>query len=149
MDEVGFDSAFTFVYSPRRERRPPLDDQVPEDVKRDRMERLVDVVQRVAAARNAARVGCVEVLVEGLSRTDPSLLEGSCAATHRELQRLGGAWRPRGGGDPRRDLDDAQEADDARRRLDGAHRPLGVRRGPGTTSRVALWSDRHRFGTDP
>ena len=78
VEEVGFDSAFTFVYSPRAgTEAAELDDQVPEDVKRDRMERLVDVVQRVAAARNAARVGCVEeVLVEGPSRTEPSLLRG-------------------------------------------------------------------------
>jgi tRNA-2-methylthio-N6-dimethylallyladenosine synthase len=51
--------------------------QVPEDVKRERMERLVDVVHRNAAERNAARTGRVEeVLVEGPSRTDPSLLRG-------------------------------------------------------------------------
>jgi tRNA-2-methylthio-N6-dimethylallyladenosine synthase len=50
---------------------------VPEDVKRDRIERLVELVQRVASVRNAARVGLVEqVLVEGPSRTDPSLLRG-------------------------------------------------------------------------
>ena len=52
-------------------------EQVPEDVKRDRMERLVDVVQRAASARNASRVGRVEeVLVEGPSRTDSALLRG-------------------------------------------------------------------------
>ena len=52
-------------------------DQIPEDVKRERMERLVEVVQRVASARNTARVGLVdEVLVEGPSRTDPTLLRG-------------------------------------------------------------------------
>ena len=52
-------------------------DQVPEDVKRERMERLVEVVQRVASARNALRVGRVdEVLVEGPSRTDPTRLRG-------------------------------------------------------------------------
>ena len=52
-------------------------DQVPESTKRDRIERLIDVVQRVAAARNAARVGGVEeVLVEGPSRTDPALSRG-------------------------------------------------------------------------
>ena len=52
-------------------------DQVPDDVKRDRIERLIDVVQRVAAGRNDARVGRVEeVLVEGSSRTDPGLLRG-------------------------------------------------------------------------
>jgi tRNA-2-methylthio-N6-dimethylallyladenosine synthase len=76
--EVGFDSAFTFVYSPRQgTEAASMPDQVPEDVKRDRIERLVEVVQRVAADRNAARVGGVEqVLVEGPSRTDPSLLRG-------------------------------------------------------------------------
>ena len=50
---------------------------MPEDLKRDRMERLVEVVQRLAAERNAARVGLLEeVLVEGPSRTEPSLLRG-------------------------------------------------------------------------
>jgi tRNA-2-methylthio-N6-dimethylallyladenosine synthase len=52
-------------------------DQVPHEVKIERMERLVDVVQRSARARNAARIGRMEqVLVEGPSRTDPSLLRG-------------------------------------------------------------------------
>ena len=75
---VGFDSAFTFVYSPRAgTEAAAMAAQVPEDVKRERMERLVDVVQRAAAGRNADRVGRVEeVLVEGPSRTDPLLLRG-------------------------------------------------------------------------
>jgi tRNA-2-methylthio-N6-dimethylallyladenosine synthase len=75
---VGFDSAFTFVFSPRQgTEAATMPAQVPEDVKRDRIERLIDVVQRVAAERNAARVGGVEeVLVEGASRTDPGLLRG-------------------------------------------------------------------------
>jgi tRNA-2-methylthio-N6-dimethylallyladenosine synthase len=52
-------------------------DQVPEEVKRERIERLVEVVQRVAQRRNQERIGRVEeVLVEGPSRTDPSLLRG-------------------------------------------------------------------------
>jgi tRNA-2-methylthio-N6-dimethylallyladenosine synthase len=52
-------------------------DQISEDVKRDRIERLIDVVQHGASARNAERVGGVEeVLVEGASRTDPLLLRG-------------------------------------------------------------------------
>jgi tRNA-2-methylthio-N6-dimethylallyladenosine synthase len=78
VEEVGFDSAFTFVYSPRQgTEAAAMPDQVAEDVKRDRIERLVEVVQRVAAERNAARVGLVEqVLVEGPSRTDPALLRG-------------------------------------------------------------------------
>ena len=78
VEEVGFDSAFTFVYSPRAGTEAAvMSEQIPEDVKHDRIERLVDVVQRCAAARNAERVGGVEqVLVEGASRTDPSLLRG-------------------------------------------------------------------------
>ena len=67
VEEVGFDGAFTFVYSPRAgTEAAAMADQIPDDVKRDRIERLIDVVQRVAAARNAERVGGVEeVLVEG------------------------------------------------------------------------------------
>jgi len=78
VSEVGFDSAFTFVYSPRHgTEAASMPDQIGEDVKRERIERLVEVVQRSAAERNAERVGVVEeVLVEGPSRTDPSLLRG-------------------------------------------------------------------------
>jgi tRNA-2-methylthio-N6-dimethylallyladenosine synthase len=78
VEEVRYDSAFTFVYSPRTgTEAATMPDQVPEDVKRERMERLVEVVQRIAAERNAGRVGLVEeVLVEGPSRTDPTLLRG-------------------------------------------------------------------------
>src|SRR5436853_2317358 len=78
VEEVGFDSAFTFVYSPRAGTdAAAMADQIPDDVKRERIERLVELVQRVAAERNGARVGIVEdVLVEGPSRTDPALLRG-------------------------------------------------------------------------
>jgi tRNA-2-methylthio-N6-dimethylallyladenosine synthase len=76
--DVGYDSAFTFVYSPRAgTEAAALPGQVPHEVKIERMERLVDVVQRSARARNEQRVGRVEqVLVEGPSRTDPSVLRG-------------------------------------------------------------------------
>jgi len=78
VEEVGYDGAFTFVYSPRQGTEAATSrDQVPGHVKKARIERLVDVVQRVALARNGERVGRVEeVLVEGPSRTDPSLLRG-------------------------------------------------------------------------
>ena len=78
VEEVGFDSAFTFVYSPRAgTEAAALPEQVPDHVKRARIEELVDVVQRVAAERNAGRIGRVEeVLVEGSSRTDPDVLRG-------------------------------------------------------------------------
>ena len=76
--QVGFDSAFTFIYSPRQgTEAAAMPDQVPEPVKHERLERLVDVVQQVAADRNADRVGrSEEVLVEGPSRTASSLLRG-------------------------------------------------------------------------
>ena len=78
VEEVGFDGAYTFVFSPRRDTEAAtMPDQVPDEVKQNRIERLIDVVQRVAQERNAFRVGRVEeVLVEGASRTDSSLLRG-------------------------------------------------------------------------
>ena len=78
VEEARFDSAFTFVFSPRQgTEAAAMPDQVREDVKRERVERLIGVVQRVAAERNRGRVGRVEeVLVEGPSRTDPALLRG-------------------------------------------------------------------------
>jgi tRNA-2-methylthio-N6-dimethylallyladenosine synthase len=78
VEEVGYEGAFTFVFSPRRgTEAATMPDQVPDDVKQDRIERLIDTVQRVAERRNLARVGGVEqVLVEGRSRTDDSLLRG-------------------------------------------------------------------------
>ena len=78
VETVGYDSAFTFVYSPRAgTEAAAMPDQVPHEVKIERMERLVELVQRSARERNEARVGLdEEVLVEGPSRTDPSLLRG-------------------------------------------------------------------------
>ena len=66
-----------------------MPDQVPEEVKRERIERLIEVVQRVAEARNRERVGRVEeVLVEGPSRTDPSRPPRAHAPQHdRQLRR--------------------------------------------------------------
>jgi tRNA-2-methylthio-N6-dimethylallyladenosine synthase len=78
VEEIGFDGAFTFVYSPRAgTEAAAMPDQIPDEVKRDRIERLVEVVQQVASERNTLRVGRSEqVLVEGVSRTEPSLLRG-------------------------------------------------------------------------
>jgi tRNA-2-methylthio-N6-dimethylallyladenosine synthase len=78
VEEVRYDSAFTFIYSPRAgTEAAAMPDQVPDEVKHERLERLVESVQRIAAARNAERIGRVEeVLVEGPSRTDPLLLRG-------------------------------------------------------------------------
>jgi len=78
VEEVEFDSAFTFIFSARSgTEAASLPDPVPEELKHARLERLVDVVQRVSARRNAARVGrAEEVLVEGPSRTDSTLWRG-------------------------------------------------------------------------
>jgi tRNA-2-methylthio-N6-dimethylallyladenosine synthase len=78
VEEVGYDAAFTFVFSPRRgTEAATMPDQVPEELKHDRIERLIEVVQRVAEARNRERIGRVEeVLVEGPSRTDEAVLRG-------------------------------------------------------------------------
>src|SRR5215208_7025750 len=67
VEEVGFDGAFTFVFSPRRgTEAASMPNQVPEDVKAGRIQRLIEVVQGLAARRNAERVGRIEeVLVEG------------------------------------------------------------------------------------
>src|SRR5437867_3545760 len=78
VEEVGYDSAFTFVYSPRAgTEAAAMPDQVPHEVKIGRMERLVELTQRIARERNRSRVGRLEeVLVEGQSRTNPSMLRG-------------------------------------------------------------------------
>jgi len=78
VEEVRYDGAFTFVYSPRAGTEAAgVAVQVPDEVKRDRIERLVEVVQRIARERNEERVGLAEqVLVEGPSRTETSLLRG-------------------------------------------------------------------------
>jgi tRNA-2-methylthio-N6-dimethylallyladenosine synthase len=78
VDEVRFDSAFTFIYSPRAgTEAASLPHPVPDDVKHQRLEILVERVQRIAAEQNALRIGRTEeVLVEGASRTDSSLARG-------------------------------------------------------------------------
>jgi len=78
VEEVDYDSAFTFVFSPRQGTEAAMmPGQVPEEIKRERIEHLVEVVQRVAERRNRERIGRVEeVLVEGPSRTDDQVLRG-------------------------------------------------------------------------
>ncbi|MFA5637069.1 MAG: tRNA (N6-isopentenyl adenosine(37)-C2)-methylthiotransferase MiaB, partial [Anaerovoracaceae bacterium] len=73
-----FDSAFTFLYSIRKG-TPAEDftDQVPEDIKHERFNRLVDMVNQISAQKNGDLVGQVtEVLAEGRSKTNPDLFAG-------------------------------------------------------------------------
>jgi tRNA-2-methylthio-N6-dimethylallyladenosine synthase len=78
VEEVGYDGAFTFVFSPRRETEAAtMEGPVPHPVKVERMERLVEAVQRRAHERAQRFVGrTMEVLVEGTSRTDETKLRG-------------------------------------------------------------------------
>jgi tRNA-2-methylthio-N6-dimethylallyladenosine synthase len=78
-EAVGYDGAFTFVFSPRRgtEAAEITEGLVPHEVKVERMQRLVEVVQRRAHERAQRFVGrTLDVLVEGPSRTDPSRWRG-------------------------------------------------------------------------
>ena len=69
---------------------------MPDEVKHERLERLVEVVQRIAAERNAERVGRVEeVLVEGPSRTDA----GAPARPHARATRPSTSPAPRAPGE--------------------------------------------------
>jgi len=75
VEQVGYDSAFTFLFSARRgtEAAELSDGLVPHPVKVERMERLLEIVQRNALSRAQRFVGrTLEVLVEGPSRTDTS-----------------------------------------------------------------------------
>jgi tRNA-2-methylthio-N6-dimethylallyladenosine synthase len=77
-EAVGYDGAFTFLYSPRRgTEAADMEDQIPHEVKVERLERLVEVIQRRAGERAQRFIGrTLEVLVEGPSRTDPTRLRG-------------------------------------------------------------------------
>jgi tRNA-2-methylthio-N6-dimethylallyladenosine synthase len=94
VEEVGYDGAFTFVYSPRRgTEAATLSDPVPHDVKVARMERLVEAVQRRGRERAERFLGrVVEVLVEGPSRTDPSRLRGR--SRHNKVVNFSGLATP-------------------------------------------------------
>jgi tRNA-2-methylthio-N6-dimethylallyladenosine synthase len=78
VDAVRYDSAFTFIFSPRRgTEAAALADSLTAATKRERMERLVSAVQGHATERAQRFVGrTMEVLVEGPSRTDPDKLRG-------------------------------------------------------------------------
>jgi tRNA-2-methylthio-N6-dimethylallyladenosine synthase len=70
-----------------------MPDQVPHEIKVERMERLVEVIQRRARERAQRFVGrTVEVLVEGPSRTDPTRLRGR--SRHNKVVNFDGLGQP-------------------------------------------------------
>jgi tRNA-2-methylthio-N6-dimethylallyladenosine synthase len=94
VEQVRYDSAFTFIFSPRRGTlAAELEDQLPHGAKRERMERLVEAVQRHATERAQRFVGrTMDVLVEGPSRTDPDKLRGR--TRHNKTINFTGLARP-------------------------------------------------------
>ena len=93
-EAVGYDGAFTFIYSPRRGTEAAnLPDQLPHETKVARLERLVEVIQRRAQERAQRFVGrTLEVLVEGPSRTDPSRWRGR--SRHNKVVNFSGLGAP-------------------------------------------------------
>jgi tRNA-2-methylthio-N6-dimethylallyladenosine synthase len=95
VDAVGYDGAFTFLFSPRRgtEAAEMTAGLVPHEVKLARMDRLLELVQRRARERAQRFVGrTVEVLVEGESRTDPERLRGR--SRHNKVVNFTGLAKP-------------------------------------------------------
>jgi tRNA-2-methylthio-N6-dimethylallyladenosine synthase len=94
VEEVGYDGAFTFIFSPRRgTEAAQLADDVPHSEKVERMERLVEVVQRRAHERAQRFVGReLDVLVEGPSRHDPARLRGR--TRHNKVVNFDGLAQP-------------------------------------------------------
>lgn len=75
---VQYDSAFTFLYSPR-EGTPAAEKvhQIPKEIKQDRFNRLTDTLYPIFEKKNKALVGkTLEVLVEDHSKHDKSMLTG-------------------------------------------------------------------------
>ena len=75
--EVGYSSAFTFIYSPRQGTPAAIMEQVPPEVSHERFNRLKALVDDLTAAHSGAMVGkTYEVLVDGTSKRDSNVLSG-------------------------------------------------------------------------
>ena len=78
LQEIRYDSAYTFIYSPRSGTPAAgMPDQVPDDVKHQRLEQLMAVQNKISAEINAALQGTVqEIMVEGPSKNDAAMWSG-------------------------------------------------------------------------
>ena len=78
MEEIGFDGCFIYRYSPRPgTKADSMDGQVPDNVKQERLEELLELQRKTSAVKNEKFFGReVEVLVEEVSKKDPSSLYG-------------------------------------------------------------------------
>ena len=127
VEAVGYDGAFTFVFSPRRGTSAAtlMEGLVPHAVKVERMDRLLEIVQRRAHERAQRFVGrVVEVLVEGPSRTDPSRVRGR--TRHNKAVNFAGVARPG-------ELAEVEIAAASSQTLMGRERAAAYRSGPTRT----------------
>ncbi len=78
VEEVGYDLAFTFIYSPRHGTpAASMEDNISEEEKKSRLQQLMDLQNRISRQKNEELRGrVVEVLVEGVSKKDPDVLSG-------------------------------------------------------------------------
>ena len=85
VERLQFDNAFVFRYSKRKDTpAAEMDGQLPETVKEERNQRLLEVVNRIAVAKNAALVGTrQQILCEGPSKTNAARLTGR--TTHNKV----------------------------------------------------------------
>ncbi|ELK44497.1 (dimethylallyl)adenosine tRNA methylthiotransferase [Halobacillus sp. BAB-2008] len=78
VEEVGFEAAYTFIYSPR-ENTPAarMEDNVSMEEKKDRLQRLNKIVNKQSAEAMKTYEGeIVDVLIEGESKNNPEVLAG-------------------------------------------------------------------------
>lgn len=76
--KVRYDSAFMFAYSPRvGTKAAEMEKQIPEEVKKERLNRLIQLQNKIALEKNRAYLGkTCEILVEGASPKNPQALTG-------------------------------------------------------------------------
>jgi tRNA-2-methylthio-N6-dimethylallyladenosine synthase len=93
--EVAFDNAFVFRYSPRRDTpAATMSGQLPEDVKLERNQELLRILDEIAAGRTAEVLGREEeILVEGESRTSDRRFQGRTRTNRLVLIEANERWR--------------------------------------------------------
>ncbi|MCE0484843.1 MAG: tRNA (N6-isopentenyl adenosine(37)-C2)-methylthiotransferase MiaB [Methylacidiphilales bacterium] len=93
--EIAYDNAFVFRYSPRRDTpAATMEGQLPEDVKMERNQELLRILDEIAAQRTKKLLGREdEILVEGESRTNPSRFQGRTRTNRLVLIEANDRWR--------------------------------------------------------
>ena len=93
--EVAFDNAFIFRYSPRRDTpAATMEEQVPEEVKMERNQILLRILDEIAESRVKGLLGREdEILVEGESRTNPARFQGRTRTNRLVLIDANERWR--------------------------------------------------------